>query len=1216
MVGAGLKGVALLAEHEFELRHPMLERLLRRGNISRDYLFFGTASEPNLIQQLVSKHIKVIVPLGERALQQTLGESGIERWRGRIAPHQHLPGVWVMPAFAPSRLMSLKGGDVVLEGAMRHPPRFHGVWMRDLQKALAVAQSGFTRSPVAYLEDPPAERFAQFADEYFAALALDSEVMLSTDIETPYQVKESNEEELEEKENILDGIILRVSFCFRPGYAVSVPWSPTYLPTIVRLLKSRGIVCVWNGSNFDVPIIRGAGFEVLGQVFDFMDAYHLLESDLPKGLEWVSSEATDLLPWKHLASVRPAYYSAIDADAALQNALYIKAKLIERGQWNLFINHVVRLMPLLAAAGGRGNKMDLVKREEIRAELTAMKQTLIIEAQAYVPKQLHPRTLFKTQPDGVVGDYPRSFEPRELLAVAGWDIAYEPSPEKVCSVCGQFASNKTEHYKGSVGPVHPKTGKPTRLKNSCKAAGGTIDTRGAFAPRFYRIEDFNPNSSDQLKAYMRHFGHPIGKDKRDSTKETADASHLKALTKKYGTKFPIYKLALQLHKAIKTIGTYTPEPDAEGFLHTQYVNSPSTWRFGARKVKFGTQIQNWGSRYDPETGEGNPYAKGARKQIIARPGHTLVQIDSSSVEAVMQGYYMNDPLYMELASKSIHAWLACRALGLAFNPDNVAKVKKDHKPLYNKMKVTNYLCLTGDHEVLTPDGWCRLDAYDGKTPLAQWKEDKTLQFKSPSYYLDKPYEGEMFVLDGKSIKGQATPKHAFPARSDNRGPYKRTIVDDVNQNHRIPFTGTLEEGQAVDLTKLRLMAAIQADGHIHANGAVQFTLRRERKISRLASLLEGRPFRQSVYGKDTQFYIKAKDIWDVVGLLDEGKTFNEKFLLSLDGNSRRKFIEELTVWDGSTLENTPQDIYRSMNERNAEIVQTIAHTVGKQGVRYLHKTTGMWSVSFNTRQETRLKSEQITKTHHSGRVYCVTTDTGYFLYRYKGVIAVSGNTNFGGGDYLLWQTYPDDFPRREDAVKTQNALYELLPSLKAYHHSVRWEAHTKTYLETPWHYRHYYYDVFKASPSGQLVFGKDAKRCVAMKPQNSNGAFQKDNLLLIGATPIEGEPLTDIEAVLNNWDEHQRHIDAGETWARFMPTNVSVHDSCCLDVETPLVERCSAMQLAVFTRKIPQMHGLRVGAEVEAGRSWGELEPIGKTVIGSYSMKETEAGEQSPALAA
>jgi hypothetical protein len=316
-------------------------------------------------------------------------------------------------------------------------------------------------------------------------------------------------------------------------------------------------------------------------------------------------------------------------------------------------------------------------------------------------------------------------------------------------------------------------------------------------------------------------------------------------------------------------------------LHTLYVNSPSSWRLGSRKVQFGTQIQNWGKR------EENPYAKEARKQIIARPGYRLVQIDSSAVEAVMQGYFQNDPVYMALASKSIHAWLSCKQLGLEFTPENVEKVKAEHEGLYLKMKVTNYL------------------------------------------------------------------------------------------------------------------------------------------------------------------------------------------------------------------------------------------------------------------------------------------------------------TNFGGGAYLLWQTFPENFPTKKSAEDAQSLLYALLPTLKAYHHSVRWEAHTKTFLESPWGYRHYYYDVFKPGWGDKIELGKDAKRAVSFKPQNSNAGFQKDNLLLLAASPIDGPAFTKLADVVPQWEDIKKEIAAGNTWARFMPTNVSIHDSACLDCEIPLVERAAESQLAIFTRPIPEMRGLRIGAEVEAGENWG-----------------------------
>jgi hypothetical protein len=95
-------------------------------------------------------------------------------------------------------------------------------------------------------------------------------------------------------------------------------------------------------------------------------------------------------------------------------------------------------------------------------------------------------------------------------------------------------------------------------------------------------------------------------------------------------------------------------------------------------------MQNQGKR------ESNPYAAAARKTIIAPEGFRIVQADSSSIEAVMVGYFMNDPHYMELAKLSIHAYLCCKWLGWEFTPENVKKIKKDHKDLYEQLKRVNH----------------------------------------------------------------------------------------------------------------------------------------------------------------------------------------------------------------------------------------------------------------------------------------------------------------------------------------------------------------------------------------------------------------------------------------------------------------------------------------------------------------------------------------------
>lgn len=71
--------------------------------------------------------------------------------------------------------------------------------------------------------------------------------------------------------------------------------------------------------------------------------------------------------------------------------------------------------------------------------------------------------------------------------------------------------------------------------------------------------------------------------------------------------------------------------------------------------------------------------------------HYFVQADSSSVEAVMLGWFMNYPEYIEKANQGIHAWLACMELGIEFTPDNIEVVKEKHKPLYNQMKFANHM---------------------------------------------------------------------------------------------------------------------------------------------------------------------------------------------------------------------------------------------------------------------------------------------------------------------------------------------------------------------------------------------------------------------------------------------------------------------------------------------------------------------------------------------
>ena len=665
----GTNGVVLVMESEGAARHFMVDRVFRRSGLVREHFAIHIGMEGLAVLLASRPDITVVVPMGAAMLLALLGEPDLMRWRGRVVRHTNLQR-WCLPTLHPSELLARPApkGPGRKKKPLQNPPRFTRVLIEDLHHAVQVAREGYDAAPARdYTYDPSPEVLEQWIDGYEAALAADPSTYLSWDIETPYKQKNADEGEWDESE--FDQTILRVSFSYKPHHGMTTVWDAAHLAGIKRLLGSRGPKVVWNGTTFDVPVVQSVGVEVRGEVFDFMDGWKVLHSDLPKGLEFVTSMYTQLLPWKHLSGSDPQLYSCIDSDAALQNAIGIERDLKARGMWKTFLRHAVYLMPILAEAGQRGNLVDEPARQALEAELVAEYSTLLQEIQTVVPDVLRPTKRYKKRPEGLTfvhttlsvvevdGQPVRRFQPVVVEAKV-----------KACSVCGEKGITKSLHFKGKGNP--------------CKALEGKVVVVDDYVTQWDELLDFNPNSSDQLITYMKHFNHPVGQIFDDPDGESADSKHLRKLANRY-PKHPVYTLTLKAHKLNKAIGTYVRglAPDANGLVHTTYVNSPSTWRLGSRDVN----MQNQGKR------AGNLYAKRSRRVLIARPGNVFVQADSSSIEAVFVGKLMGDDAYIDLAKQSIHAWLCCQVLGWAFTPENVGKIKHDHKALYDQMKVTNHM---------------------------------------------------------------------------------------------------------------------------------------------------------------------------------------------------------------------------------------------------------------------------------------------------------------------------------------------------------------------------------------------------------------------------------------------------------------------------------------------------------------------------------------------
>jgi DNA polymerase I-like protein with 3'-5' exonuclease and polymerase domains len=600
----------------------------------------------------VPSHIKTIIPMGELALQRVCGESDLFRWRGRRFYRAFPAGhVLMCPTLLPSQMLPYVGQSDNRSQLSLRPTRFQGAWVFDVQRAFR-EQGHVEISQPVYLKDPAPAEFATWAHEALAA----TDAKLSFDIETHYKLDITDESEFEEEE-LKMGAMLRISFAYKPHHAVSIPWNREYFDTIRLLLESEMPKVVWNGAQFDVPRLREEGFPVNGVVYDMQDGWHLLESDQPKGLEYVSSFYTCVKPWKHLNNAQPALYSCIDADIALQNAIGIESDLKYFGQWDLYLRHVVTLMPILDRAGLRGNMVNTQYGQELVNELEQLKKEMLAKAQMYVPDLLKPRKRFKREPQPEEG---RTFVPVQVMGTL-----------KQCSHCKQVNVKKSDHFKGGK-------------KNACKVAGAEINDIAGLVTEWDEILPFNPASSEQLKDYMRHYKHPRAKDRKTGN-ESANGKHIEKLAARYGQEHPLYGMVVEYSKVAKTLSTYIYKPDSEGLIHTTYVNAPSTWRLASRNVN----LQNVPKR------ESNKWAKLARRQIVARPGHVFVQADSTSIEAVLTGWLINDENFIQVAKKSIHAYLCCQELGWDFTDANIERVKKEQKKLYNQFKTAVYLLLYG-----------------------------------------------------------------------------------------------------------------------------------------------------------------------------------------------------------------------------------------------------------------------------------------------------------------------------------------------------------------------------------------------------------------------------------------------------------------------------------------------------------------------------------------
>lgn len=596
---------------------------------------------PNL-DRTISDHRAHCAKIGKTPVILTLGKSAFKRIMGYDDRHSVMREdylcyphwsdtykTWVIGADHPSYLM--RGYHYLVPTLQFAATR-----------AVEIAAAGIQPYAGNYLLDPSPNTFANWTKDYLRALAEQpDETFLSFDIETPYKQGASEEGIEKDDDAAEDNTILRISFAYRAGEAISVPWSAEHLPTIAEIFASDGPKMGWNNAGFDDRKIRDNGVAINGASMDAMLAWHVLNSSLPKGLGFVTPfyvQNTEM--WKHLSDKQPAFYNAKDADMALHCFLGIRRDLLKNGQWHIFQRHVMDLNKALGYMSSKGVLLDATYRKESEDKLSGLLNTVQTNLEEAVPQEAKSLKVYKKTPKDTAG----------LVQVVGSAVT------KVCPAC-QVEDVKADHFK-SIGKKRLKAGE---LENPCH--GFKPEKREVFRPLWAAVEPFKI-SKLSLSRYQTVKGHKPITDRKEG-KITYDEGAMKLLIKKYPTD-PVYPIIGEYREIQKLLSTYVGitqldgkirggmPTGPDGRIHTTFSHNPSTLRLASQSPN----LQNLPRPSKDAGALGNII----RNLVVPAPGNIFLARDFSGIEAVLVGYEAQDPGYIRLAKKDVHTFYTLYAL--------------------------------------------------------------------------------------------------------------------------------------------------------------------------------------------------------------------------------------------------------------------------------------------------------------------------------------------------------------------------------------------------------------------------------------------------------------------------------------------------------------------------------------------------------------------------
>ena len=312
--------------------------------------------------------------------------------------------------------------------------------------------------------------------------------------------------------------------------------------------------------------------------------------------------------------------------------------------------------------------------------------------------------------------------------------------------------------------------------------------------------------------------------------------------------------------------------------------------------------------------------------------------------------------------------------------------------------ITEGECFKGDTEILTPNGWVRLDRYNGEKVL-QINDNGSGSFVTPNAYISKPYNGDMWSVEsGGNYHIETTPNHNMVYKwGYSNHFYKCKMCEMPKTVGSIPIS-TLVEGEGIPLTnnQIALYLAVSADCTIDVRKTTRhcrFSVKKDRKYNRMKKILDELGIEYF-----TNINQVSKVGYKYIGFTTpdwiKSKMLPQEWIGLATIAQRRFILNEMVHWDGNHVPNRNMFEYSSKEYENVTFMQAIAHTCGySSNICKRHNSHGEWYKASILFGKDHVSWQGVTpnKTKYQGTVYCVSVDSGMILVRSKGKISVCGN---------------------------------------------------------------------------------------------------------------------------------------------------------------------------------------------------------------------------------